>query len=698
MLAYILTGVVLAAVAAYVPLVIAVHDPVAIGLPGGWPADALAFTAAGVLVARRRPEHPAGWALIAVAATLVVMTDGSLYTIFDYRLHGGGTPLGPLAILLGLLWVVAIPLIPVVVLLFPDARLPSSRWRPAVRVYLALAALCIAGLYLVATSEITGPHIAINRSTGDLADFDAPSGALGALYTGWAGVTVVGCIAAVRALVISYRRSGGDERQQLKWFILGAGVTISAVVVVVVLSGFNLPQDAPIEQGARAYLVLALAVLPASIGVGILKYRLYDIDVVVNRALVYGALAAFVTAVYAGIAVGLGSLVGRGGGSNLALSIAATAVVAVGFEPLRQRLQRLSNRLVYGRRSTPYEALAELSEHISDSLSVDDVLARMAQVVAEATAAARADIWLRDGEVLRVATSWPSQAASRDPITVDGASRPPANDQESVFPVRHQDEVLGAITVTKHSREALTPVERNVLTHLANQAAQLLKKHQLTGDLRARVEELRESRRRLVTARDEERRRLERDLHDGAQQHLVAIKVRLALAAAIVDRDPELAKTTLDQLQAESDEALQDLRELARGVYPPSLAEHGILAALRSHTRRAQVAVDIDADGVARYSQDVEAAVYFCVLEALQNVQKHAGASRVVLRLAERNGDLHFEVDDDGRGFDAGSTRRGTGLVNMADRLDALGGALHVRSRPGEGTQLRGAVPTQRRS
>jgi signal transduction histidine kinase len=207
------------------------------------------------------------------------------------------------------------------------------------------------------------------------------------------------------------------------------------------------------------------------------------------------------------------------------------------------------------------------------------------------------------------------------------------------------------------------------------------------------LEDLRASRQRLVAAQDEERRRLERNLHDGAQQNLVAIKVKLGLAEMFAEKDPARAKATLAKLKADTDEALETLRDLARGIYPPLLADKGLAVALESQARKATVPVEIKVDGLTRYPQDIEAAVYFCCLEALQNVQKYAGAKQAIVRLEADDGSLRFEVEDDGAGFDAANARKGSGLTNMADRLDALGGDLDVDSAPGRGTLLRGRLP-----
>jgi signal transduction histidine kinase len=393
---------------------------------------------------------------------------------------------------------------------------------------------------------------------------------------------------------------------------------------------------------------LALAGIPIAVGIAVLKYRLYDIDVVISRTLVYGTLAAFITAVYVGIVVGIGSLVLSGGRPNIALSIVATAIEAVAFQPVRERVQKVANRLVYGKRATPYEVLSQFSERVAESYAADDVLPRMARVLADGTGAARADVWLRAGDILRQAASWPLDSAAAEPARVVGDALPEMLDTDRAVEVRHQGELLGALTVTKRKGESLTPVEEKLLTDLAGQAGLVLKNVGLTAELLARLEDLRASRQRLVAAQDEERRRLERNLHDGAQQNLVALKVKLGLAEMLAEEDPARAKQTLSELKLDTDEALETLRDLARGIYPPLLADKGLLAALESQARKATLSVQVDANVVERYPREVEAAVYFCCLEALQNVQKYAAAQSAVVKLEASDSGLTFEVTERG--------------------------------------------------
>jgi signal transduction histidine kinase len=666
-------------------------DPTSIVVPIG-------IAVVGALVASRRPRNPTGWLFLFIAVVGGLQGVEDQYVRFALVTHPSSLPLVAWAAWLNswtLYLIFPAGAVALFMLLLPEGRLPSRRWRPVVAIAVAsTAATCL----LTALSP--GPLVMSSNGV----NFPTPTNPVGlallrGVFTTGASTTALNgatwfvglaiLLVAASAPLVRMRRSKGEQRQQLKWIAYAVLTTVVAIVVASFLAGAVLPSwtfDVPILVG------FGIA-LPVAAAIAIFKHQLYDIDVVISRTVVYGSLAVFITAVYVGIAVGVGALIGGGGKPNLGLSILATAIVAVGFQPVRERVQRVANRLVYGKRATPYEVLSQFSERVAESYATDDVMPRMARVLAEGTGAQRADVWLRSGSTWRDAAVWPVEAGLAGPVPSTNGSLPEINGASALVEVRHQGDLLGALGVTKRSGEALTPVEASLLNHLARQAGLVLKNVGLTDDLHARLEELRASRQRLVTAQDEERRRLERNLHDGAQQHLVALKVKLGLAELLMGRDPERAKLTLDQLKGDADEALETLRDLARGIYPPLLADQGLRVALESQARKATVPVTVDAIGIGRYSQDVEAAVYFSVLEALQNVQKYAHASGAGVRLREQDGELHFEVSDDGDGFDVATTEKGSGLVNMADRLDALGGRIAIDSRPHGGTSLRGSLP-----
>jgi signal transduction histidine kinase len=508
--------------------------------------------------------------------------------------------------------------------------------------------------------------------------------------TVWALVISVG--SAFAAIVIRYRAGGREQRQQIKWVAFVAALALLANVIAV-LSLFGCHCDSSPVANAMFYGVefLVFFGMPGALAIAILKYRLYEIDVIINRTVVYGLLAAALTAVYVGVVIGVGTVIGRRGSSLL--TIAAAVAIALVFQPLRQRAQRLANRLVYGERATPYQVLSDFAEKMAGTYGIDDVLQRMATILADGTGATRDDVWLRVGDELRPVAAWPPDAPARGAISLGGKDElPPFGDITSrAVAVRHGDELLGALTLEKPRNEPLSPTEDKLLQDLASQAGLVLRNVRLTAELQANVDELRASRRRLVGAQDEERRKIERNLHDGAQQQLVALTVQLGLLDRLAD-DPERVRLMVTQMQGGLRDALDDLRDLARGIYPPLLADQGLAVALEAQGRKAAVATTIEPNGVGRYTREVEAAVYFCTLEAMQNVAKYAEATTATVRLSEQGGSLLFEIRDDGRGFDMSTTSLGTGVQGMSDRLDAIGGTLKITSAPGQGTVVRGEI------
>jgi signal transduction histidine kinase len=300
------------------------------------------------------------------------------------------------------------------------------------------------------------------------------------------------------------------------------------------------------------------------------------------------------------------------------------------------------------------------------------------------------------GGELRVTATWPEDLEGKaSAVPASGQVLPQMHGADLAAPVSHGGELLGALTVRKRPGERLSPSEEKLALHLASQAGLVLRNLRLTEELQARLEDLRASRRRMVAAQDAERRRLERNLHDGAQQQLVALSVKVRLTQQAATRDPAAATTLVQDLAREAGDAVQTLRDLSQGIYPTMLTEHGLAGALRRQAAKAALPVTVQAEGIGRFPQEAEAAVYFCILEALQNIAKYADATAAVVHLEAGDGELRFSVTDDGRGFDPATVARGSGTRNMADRLDAVGGAVEVQSAPGAGTSVRGRVPTR---
>ena len=647
-----------------------------------------AFPLVAIMILARQPRNPIGWILMAIGLGWSLPFGSYGDFAISRELPGGAIAVA----LDGPAWAPPIALMGTSLLLrFPNGQLLSPSWRKVE---------WVAALAVVATV------VAILLAPADFADQGHPElanplgiEAFKPFVNALIPVIVLiplAILASAFSLVRRFRRSRGVERLQLKWLTTAAAFVAVAYLIAMIAS-LNHTWESSAENPvwvavAQRVAVLSFALIPLAIGIAILRYRLYDIDLVINKALVFGALAAFITGVYVAIVVGVSALVGTAGESNIALSIVATAIVAVAFQPARQRAQRFANRLVYGRRASPYDVLAEFSEQAAATVASDELLPKLAQAVAEGTGAARSGVWVRSGPELRLAAAWPDAAHNLPrQLSLRDGLLPEVPAADRAVPVRHHDELLGALAIAKPRGESLTPADEKLLADLAAQAGLVLRNVGLTSELLARLEELRASRQRLVGAQDEERRRLERNLHDGAQQHLVGLKIRLNLLARQAGDTP-LAEALL-VLHADADEAIEALRDLARGIYPPLLADQGLPSALEAHARKLPVPVLVDAEGVGRYPQELEAAVYFCCLEALQNVAKYSGGSRAVVRLAEVDGELRFAVEDDGRGFDVAGKARGSGLQNMADRVEALGGDFRVSSRPNAGTTVAASLP-----
>ena len=673
-----LGAVVLALVVLSVPLANAVHQ-LTFPSEGVTALQILISAIVGVVIAYHRPRNPEGWILACSMLLLMLSVDAGYYAVLRYNI-GHALPLAPVAVPLVPLWIPGGALFALVILLFPDGRLPSARWRWVLWAYAGLVACYLVFFYTETIAALAGSHIRLD-SVGDV---------MGTQHVpAWVGVGVVLPIAViwlsfVAHQVLSWRRATGEHRQQLKWLASGAVVTLGVGVV----------GNSALAGALGQVLGLAIVALPVSIGVAILKYRLYDIDVVISRAIVYGSLAAFITLVYVAIVAGIGSLgpgfLQAGSQPNLGLSILATAVVAVAFQPVRERVQRLANRLVFGQRATPYEALSEFAGRMGGTYDAD-VLPQMARVLAEGTGASRAVVWLKTGPELTAGASWPADTGPAPRVAIAGG--PPAiAGADRVAPVDYQGETLGALTVAKRPGETLTPVEGKLMSDLAAQAGLVLHNIGLTGQLHARLAELQASRLRIVTAQDEQRRRIERDIHDGAQQQLLAIAGTLAEAQSLAGHDDDRERALVVRLKAETSGALETLRDLARGIYPPLLADQGLPAAVRAQAGKAPVPVEVSTDGVGRYPAEIETAVYFCCLEALQNATRHAPGSAVRISLADTGHGPEFEVTDSGPGFDPAAATNGSGLRNMSDRLAALGGSCQVDSSPGRGTTVTGRI------
>ena len=647
----------------------------------GWILDlvygvgTIAFSAlillVGWAIVTRQPRNTIGWLLMLIPILGIFGFVVGDYATQALVTHPGSLPFGRLAAWFDRWLIVAVLAIFIpLFLLFPDGKLPSRRWRPVLWFTIAATSVTVVA-FAVTPGRLTGAFSDLTKVTvTNPLGIDALAGPIDAI-TQVAGIGILICaFVAGAAIIVRFRGASGEVRQQIKWLAFVGVAFMVEFLLGVVLTGIlgdrSSASDTVDNVLFTVWFLTLLGGIPIACGVAILKYHLYDLDVVIRKAVVFGLLVVFITAVYAAIVGLLTTQV-----SSTIGSFAAAATLAVLFAPARDRARKLADRLVYGKRATPYEVLADFSGRVGEAYAAEDVLERMAGVLANGTGAEVATVWLKVANDVRPAATFPEGATPAEETTV---------------PVVHHGEELGALSVRMPASDPIDPTKRKLVEDLAAQAGLVLRNVRL-------IEELRASRQRLVAAQDDERRKIERDLHDGAQQQLVALSVQLKLAEQLVGKDAEKERELLARLGSQASAALEDLRSLARGIYPPLLADKGLAAALESQARKAAVPTTIEADGVGRYPQDVESTIYFCTLEALNNVAKYAEASRAIVRLWQRDGHVEFAVDDDGRGFDADAASYGTGLQGMADRLDAIGGELLVESHPGTGSTVSGRVP-----
>jgi signal transduction histidine kinase len=640
------------------------------------------YSTVGALLVSRGRSNAIGWLLISVSLTLLFAVFSVEYIRYAYVTDPGSLPAGSaLAVVSNSFWLSTLVAIILFALLFPTGRVPGPRWRPLPWAIVGLAITAtVAGVLYPGPVDIDLKGVELVNPIG----VEGLKSLLDVVATlCWIGIIMVGAPLSIIAMVLRHRRSFGEERQQLRWLVYVAtttGIVIAVSGALAIIFGESFGDSPPANVLFLVTVALIGIGVPVAVGIAVMRYRLYDLDLVVKKTVLYAAVAALLVAVFAVVAVVVGAIAGK----TTTGAVVAAGAIGVVFWPALRVARRLADRIVYGRRATPYQVLTEFTTRVGGSYVDEDVLPRMAQILRDAVGAQRATVWLDVGGILQPVAAAPEGGEFR-PVVLSGGELPRL-EADAAVEVRDRGDLLGALAVSMPANDPITPARERLVRDLAGQAGLVLRNVRL-------IEELRASRQRLVAAQDEERRRLERNLHDGAQQQLVALQVKQRLAEAVVDRDPAKARALLAQLQADTAAALDDLRDLARGIYPPLLADKGLVTAVEAQARRAAIPVEVDGDGVGRYDQHVEAAVYFCVLEALQNAAKYSEAGGVSIRLEAPDGVLAFRVSDDGRGFDAASTTFGTGLKGMADRLEAIGGTLEVSSAPDRGTTLTGRVP-----
>jgi signal transduction histidine kinase len=562
-------------------------------------------------------------------------------------------------------------------MIFPDGRAPSRRWR-----WLGW----FSGVVIVITSAADAWLL---RTTDlPIATYVGESSSTAGQVLGF-GIVLLPVLAllSVVALIVRYRRSRGVERQQIRWVAWGSASMVLALIAALaagqIITGSVEAADTVVDD---VLVLIGEVLLIMSFAIAITKYRLYDIDVVISKTVAYISLAVVVGAIYAGAVLGFVAIFGdseqrAGGDLGVALPIGAAALVAIVFEPVRHRLQGWANRLVYGQRTAPHEVLSRLTTQLAESSS-EEGLAGLAQLLREGTGADSAAVWLRVGDRLRVEAVWPPDAPSGDSLAEQDL---PASEVELSVPVRHSEELLGALGISKPRSHPVTPADQSLLADVAPGAGLLLRNLRLNAELAERAVDLRASRRRLIAAHDAARHRLERDLHDGAQQQVVALKVRLGLAKTIAEREgaDDVAVRVADLAEG-AQRAVDAMRVVARGIYPPLLDAEGLGPALAAVSRSADLPLQITLGTLPRYSKEVEETVYFCAVAAVSRA-KMAGATSAEMDVTESNGSLTVTID-----HDAADNRED--LSALTDRTDAFEGTVTVDTSEGK-TTLTLALP-----
>ena len=623
-----------------------------------WAAAGLASTGTGLVLALRRGENPIGWLLLANGFVLTVHQVATAYAQYAVLEESGALPGGEWAVLLHeRAWPTLFMFPTAIALLFPDGRLPSPRWRPVA----VMAAASFAALTLVSLLSRDRYSDRFDHVSSPLPDLPEAVVALPFLVAGVGALASL--VAAALALRTRMKRGSPVERLQLRWLAYAAMLVPAAVVVSL------LENAATGGEGAATVIAttLALTAIPVAIGIAVMRYRLYEIDRLINRTLVYVTLSAVLAATFAAVSLTLGMAIGSG--STLPTA-AGTLAVALAFAPLRSRVQTLVDRRFDRSR---YEGLRRIERYLEDLRAGRAAPEATGQLLAEAVGDPGLELffWL-----------------PADRVHVDAAGRvadPLPGDDRARTPVRRGELQLATVV---HARAL---AERPDLLDSVIEAAGLaIEIARLRVEVRRRLADVEQSRARIVTAGYEERRRLERDLHDGAQQRLVSIGLALRHIQSVLPA-PSTQAAELDATVAELGEAIDELRELARGVRPAGL-DDGLAPALRALAARSPLRIRVAATS-ERFSDPIETAAYFVASEALTNAAKHANASDIAVNAERQNGRLVVSIRDDGVGGAVPSD--GSGLAGMIDRVAALGGSVTVASPTGRGTTVTAELPCE---
>ena len=628
----------------------------------------------GALIISRHPQHPVGWLLCfgLIFSALDMFSAG--YAAYDTYVLSNSLP----GVDLALIWLKLDNLGPyglvtftLIVLLFPDGRFLSPGWRRV--------AWTAVGMLLIFL-----PLQAVEPGSADPSFLPTRINPLGASASLWAflkplmwttfSVLVLCYGTAFVSLIIRLRSSSGDVRQQIKWLTFPAG--LFGIFFLLFTIGIAVRASEAIQGAILAFGQLAVAGMVIAIAFAIFKYRLYDVDLILNRTLVYAALTASVVLIYILIVGGVGTFFQAQG--NLIIALFATGLVAVLFQPLREWFQRRVNKLIYGERDDPIEALSRLGKQMEVALPLDQVLPALVKTIAQT---------LKLPYVGIIQKEQPDVTFGQE--TENSVS----------FPFTFQGKISGLLLASPRSLgESFSSAETRLLQNLARQAGVVVRNAQLTADLQR-------SRQILVTAREEERHRLRRDLHDGIGPTMAGLTLKLDAARDLVSsnlesgnkEELEEAIQLLSELKTQTQETVQNIRHIVHTLRPPSLDVLGLVPALQAHfgqvatPRSLSVQMITAPQNFPRLSAAVEVAAYRIVLEAVTNVINHAQAELCEVSLILENGNLKMQIKDDGSGL-LKTRNHGIGLDSMRERAEELGGRFDISS-SSQGTQVRAEIP-----
>lgn len=636
------------------------------------PPLTITYCVVGALIASRHPRNLIGWIFCTIGFLSALNMLSAGYALYSELV----SPMPGEALARWFSIWIWIPntLLPVTftLLMFPDGRLISRRWYP-----MAWAAGFGIAAYTFSMAFYPGSLEPLGIPASNPYGIQGSEGVMKALITFAAPFLLVGIFGSIASIVVRFRRAAGIERAQLK------GLAVAGVIVIVgnILGGLLwliMPDNALSQELSIIATDITLVSIVIATGIAILRYRLWDIHILVNRALVYSSLTALVVALYVVIVGTLGNLLQAG--SSLPISLLGTGIIAISFQSLRDRLQRSVNRLMYGERDNPYAVLGRLSERLEVVVASQSVLPTIVETVAEALKLPYAAIALQDGEQIRIAAEY-----LRAPVVT------PRNiGKAESLPLIYQMETIGQLILAPRSPgEAFSATDQKLLETIARQAGVAAYNVRLTQDLQR-------SRERLVTTREEERRRLRRDLHDGLGPVLAAMSFKLDAIHNLADRDAGAVQRLAAELKLQMQDALADIRRIAYDLRPPALDELGLVGALKAHiTSHNQVQglqITLEApENPPPLPAAVEVAAYRIALEALNNVSRHAEAHHCRVRLSLPD-DLCLEILDDGRGLPR-EVRAGVGLISMRERAEELGGRCTAEALPQGGTGIMARLP-----